>query len=116
MKALILAILLTGCVHFSTAHDRFIRSMDVYLEMWRAEGEAWADKGKDGEPNGFMDPDALCSIEELDAELMSYHYAQKMVWGLCHYHVVVEKRSRLPVRWGFDYDKSNPKKACGVAG
>ncbi len=53
--------------------------------------------------------------EEYILNHLIIHYAHPGYGGTCYYHVIVDKKTRLLVGWGFDEDKGNPK-VCGVAG
>ncbi|MDQ6959531.1 MAG: hypothetical protein Q9M27_00770 [Mariprofundaceae bacterium] len=62
-----------------------------------------------------MDASYIVKKEFKEGKLI-IHYAQPMPWeGICYYHVIVDKKTRLLVGWGFDEDKGDPK-VCGLAG
>jgi len=59
----------------------------------------------------------LTDVEELNDGNLRYHYARPNIWGRhCHFHFVVDGRTRKVIGWGFDYDKSDPTKECGRSG
>ncbi len=60
----------------------------------------------------------ITMIEDNDNGTAKYHFAKPNLWEgrHCHYYLVVEKESKKVIGWGFDYDKSDPKKNCGISG
>jgi len=47
-----------------------------------------------------------------------HHFAlPRMSHGrFCHYYLVVDNQSSQIISWGFDYEKSDPRKNCGISG
>lgn len=117
--------ILCGCTSFGTAHQSFIKSMNNIIagNIWGSQQDY---RGKFVSieqlslPNyspGTAEKDDLVSIEKLDNGNNEYHYAKPNLWGRhCYYYLVVEKVTNKVIGWGFDYEKSDPKKNCGISG
>jgi len=66
---------------------------------------------------GGFEKEDLSSISDPGDGTLVYHYVSEQAGGIiCHYHVIVDKKSRLLISWGFDYDRGDPKTTCGLYG
>lgn len=67
--------------------------------------------------SGGRSSDQFLTSVELLPEVKHYHYALPNIWeGYCYYYLVVSNKDNKVIGWGFDYDKADPKKTCGVSG
>ncbi len=121
MKAIIFGVaifvsvgLLFSCADmYMNSHQLFIRMMDTYISNDQTIEELKAFSG----PHGIASDDYLTRIEKLENGDSKYHYDYPNLWErYCSYYFFVAGSSQKVIGWGFDYEKGDPKKECGVRG
>lgn len=105
----VILLFLGGCTF--SAHGQFIDSMDTLIGNSQRMKTTIDD---------YFSRDPYLSkkdlLEQEDAgEHLILHYTAPGYGGTCYYHVIVDKKTRLLIGWGFDEDKGDPKE-CGLAG
>ena len=113
LLAVSLLFMLSSCAIFHTAHDQFIASMNAVVN-----GTNTLEQLSDSHYSGISPADAkLIHKESKDNNTAIYHYSRANLWKRrCHYHLIVNTKTNIVTGWGFDSDKSDPKKECGVSG
>jgi hypothetical protein len=119
MRLLIYIIIFTflGACAFGTAHEQFIDSMDTVV----AGGYTISDLDYDPKyPHGYFTADSryLENTETLDNGDMKYNYKRPFLWEgrYCHYYLIARGEDQAIISWGFNTDKSDPKRECGRSG
>ena len=110
-RGLVIPLFFVGCVTLFP-YDAFIDSMDTVIGNSQRM-KTTIDDYLNADPD--LSKELLVKQEDAGVHLI-LHYAQPMPWGgICYYHVIVDKKTRLLIGWGFDEDKGDPK-VCGFAG
>jgi hypothetical protein len=96
----------------ATSHDRFVEVMNFHIDNKYTHSRIIKESG-----HQWANPDFLYNKEQVDSEITIYHYAHPNIFKrFCHYYFEVNNESNLVVGWGFDPDKSDPAKNCGISG
>jgi hypothetical protein len=114
IATLVIAEIHVGCADmYMNSHQLFIRMMDTYISTDKTIEELKTFSG----PNGIASDNYLAEITTLKSGDSEYHYDYPNLWGRhCSYYLLVDGKSQKVVGWGFDYEKGDPKKECGVRG
>ena len=101
-----------GCVSFLSPYLSFVDGMDTYVH-----NNQTINKLKEYDGHGIASDKYLLAVEPLNNGYSKYHYAHPNIWGrYCYYYFEVNDISKKVTGWGFDYEKSDPKKDCGRSG
>ncbi len=111
LSGVLLSLMVLGCAAmFKTSHQLFGDAMDDYVsvnltidelkEYHIAADEYFVEKKPVGDGS------------------FKYHYAHATIWPqrYCYYYFLVDGQSKKVKGWGFDFDKGNPRKDCGMSG
>lgn len=117
MSLLLVELVLTAaCISFKSMHARFIEATDIKVATKRTIEQHGYDPAY---PHGWFlaDEHYLTGIEQRADGMRVYHFALPMLTGkiVCHYHLLVERDSRIVVGWGFDREFGDPEKTCRIA-
>jgi hypothetical protein len=113
---IVFVTVLTAC-SFGTAHQQFTSSMDTVV----ASGYTISELDYDPEyPHGYFAANSkyLEGKETLNNGDVKYNYKRPYLWEgrYCHYYLVARGPEQEIVSWGFNAEKSDPKKECGRSG
>ena len=110
---LLITFVVTGCTSlYKTSHELFIDMMDDYIKLNKTLTELETFSGK-----GIANVEFKKEIVVLQNGDEEQHFALPNIYdGYCHYYLLIDKGTRKVKGWGFDLDKSNPRKNCGVSG
>ena len=115
--SLIVCIAVIGACTIGTAHEQFINSMNSVI----ASGATISERDYDPKyPNGKFVADSryLEGRETLGNGDVKYNYKRPNLWEgrYCHYYLVASGPDQKIISWGFNTEKSDPKKECGSSG
>ena len=118
---LLVLIIAGGCTYFGTSHQKFIETMDdiVAGKIIDARHDKTGsyfilDDLEGSNMPGIGDTDDLIRVEDFEDTKTKFFYKKPTLWEgrFCYYYIIVEKKTRRIVGWGFDYGKDDPKKNC----
>lgn len=102
--------MVSSCVYmFQTPYERFIDAMNTLTQ-----NNMTIEELQQSDPRSS---DEFVASIELLPDVKHYHYARPNIWeGYCYFYFVVNNKDNKVIGWGFDYDKADPTKTCGVSG
>lgn len=112
-----LLAMLGGCLSFVSSYQGFVRWVDSEVALRKTIEQLGFDPAY---PFGayLADEHYLTNTTTDKDGWLIYHYARPTlkIDMICHYHLIVDSKTRIVVGWDFDREFGDPKKTCGVAG
>ena len=110
-------VLLGGCLSFVSSYKGFVHWVDFEVAQHKTIEQLGFDPAY---PSGrYLANERYLVSKEVGSDgRWIYHYAKPTLRKdmICHYHLLVDPKTRVVVGWGFDMELGDPKKTCGVAG